>query len=159
MTKTANTSKAVGLKFVTGLSIWTTAPSAACSAFLPLQQFGDDRIDAPAICLRRANHRRPNVLVGPGCQAHLAKIFCFSECSDYPILTSIPSHQKGRIMIVANAGRDAVDADGVSDAGAWGGRAKSCGSGTPTLVSSLREGAQATVANKPGAPGRSRSSR
>src|ERR1700692_3576937 len=31
------------------------------------------------------------------------------------------------------------------------GRAKSCGPDTPTLVSSLREGAQATVAKTPGA--------
>jgi hypothetical protein len=35
--------------------------------------------------------------------------------------------------------------------------AKACGPGTPTLVSSLREVAQATVAKKPGAPGRARS--
>ena len=66
---------------------------------------------------RRANHRRPNVLVRLVCQRPRAKIFCFTEYSDYPILHPVPPHQKGRIMVVANAGRDAVDADGVSDEG------------------------------------------
>ena len=33
---------------------------------------------------------------------------------------------------------------------------KSCGPDTPTLVSSLRKGAQATVTKKPGTPGRAR---
>jgi len=52
------------------------------------------------------------------CQAHFANIFRFSEYSDYPISRLVPPHQKGRIMIVANAGWDAMDADGVSDEGA-----------------------------------------
>jgi hypothetical protein len=53
-------------------------------------------------------------------------------------------------MIVANAGRDAVDASGASDEGAFLRTEKSCGPDTPTLVSSLRQGAQVTVAKKPG---------
>ena len=73
------------------------------------------------------------------------------------IFASVPSHQKGRIMIVANAGRDAVDARSAADESAHLRTEKACGPGTPTLVSSLREGAQATVAKKPGAPGRARS--
>src|ERR1700722_20371206 len=60
---------------------------------------------------RRANNQRPKDLVRPVCQAIQEKIFCFTEYSGYPILPPVSSHQKGRIMIVANAGRDAVDAD------------------------------------------------
>jgi hypothetical protein len=60
-------------------------------------------------------------------------------------------------MIVANAGRDAVDANGALRRGRRMRTAKACGPDTPTLVSSLREVAQATVAKKPGAPGRARS--
>src|ERR1700727_1414829 len=65
---------------------------------------------------RRANHRRPNFLVQLVCQAPLAKIFCFTEYSEYPI--SSPSHPtKGALRNVNNAGRDAVDAEGASDEG------------------------------------------
>jgi hypothetical protein len=65
---------------------------------------------------RRANHRRPNVLVQFVCQAPLAKIFCFTEYSEYPIsLLSCPT--KGALRNVNNAGRDAVDADGALDEG------------------------------------------
>jgi hypothetical protein len=74
-------------------------------------------------------------------------------------ITPVPPHQKGRIMIVANAGRDAVDAEGAFDEWRRKRTAKTCGPGTPTLVSSSREGTRMTVANKPGAPGRARSSR
>jgi len=77
-------------------------------------------------------------LSAPGCQGLRAKIFCFTEDSDYPILPPVPSHQKGRIMIVANAGRDAVDAEGAFDEWRRKRTAKTCGPGTPTLVSSSR---------------------
>ena len=70
-------------------------------------------------------------------------------------LSGIPP-TKGALRNVNNAGRDAVDAGNASDEGVFLRTEKSCGPGTPTLVSSLREGAQATVANKPGAPGRAR---
>jgi hypothetical protein len=43
------------------------------------------------------------------CLVPSEKIFCFSEMQITAIFASVPSHQKGRIMIVANAGRDAVD--------------------------------------------------
>jgi hypothetical protein len=51
---------------------------------------------------------------------------------------------------VTNAGRDAVDAAARETNAVCSRTAKSCRSGTPTLVSSLREDAQATVARKPG---------
>jgi hypothetical protein len=58
-----------------------------------------------------------NVLAQLACQAPFAKIFCFTEYSDYPILP--PSRPtKGALRNVNNAGRDAVDAEGVSDEGA-----------------------------------------
>ena len=72
------------------------------------------------------------------------------------IFASVPSHQKGRIMIVANAGRDAVDARSAQDEGAFLRTEKTCGPDTPTLVSSWREVALMTVAKRPGAPGRAR---
>ena len=54
-------------------------------------------------------------------------------------------------MIVANAGRDAVDASGAKDEGADLRTAKSCGPDAPTLASSSREAgfSGATVATKP----------
>src|SRR5665213_1598381 len=70
-----------------------------------------------------------------------------------------PASQKGRFAIVTDARRDAVDVGGASDEGAFLRTAKSCGPDTPTLVSSSRQGARATVAKKPGAPRRARSSR
>jgi len=42
-------------------------------------------------------------------------------------------------MIVANAGRDVVDAGSAKDEGVFQRTAKPCGPVTPTLVSSLRE--------------------
>ena len=59
-------------------------------------------------------------------------------------------------MIVANAGRDAVDAEGAFDEWRRKRTAKTCGPGTPTLVSSSREVTRMTVAKRPGAPGRAR---
>ena len=59
-------------------------------------------------------------------------------------------------MIVANAGRDAVDARSAADESAHLRTEKACGPGTPTLVSSWREVAPMTVAKRPGAPGRAR---
>ena len=51
---------------------------------------------------------------------------------------TVPSH-KGRIAIVTDAGRDAVDAGGASDEGAGLRTAKSCGPDASTLASSSRE--------------------
>src|SRR6266550_3173228 len=61
-----------------------------------------------------------------------------------------PVPMEGRLAIVTNAGRDAVDAAArETNAVCWR-TAKSCGSDAPMLASSLREEAQATVSNKPG---------
>jgi hypothetical protein len=86
------------------------------------------------------------------CPASSEKIFCFSEMQITAIFASVPSHQKGRIMIVANAGRDAVAAWSATDESAHVRTEKACGPGTPTLVSSWREVALMTVAKRPGAP-------
>jgi hypothetical protein len=51
-------------------------------------------------------------------------------------LLPVPHHRKGRIMIVANAGRDAVDADGAFDERRRTRTEKTRGPGTSTLVSS-----------------------
>ena len=98
----------------------------------------------------------PDAFVRPARQAISEKIFWLSEYSEYPIFASVPPHRKGRIMIVANAGRDAVDARSATDESAHLRTEKTCGPDTPTLVSSLRQGAQATVTKKPGTPGRAR---
>ena len=55
-------------------------------------------------------------------QSPSKKYFCFSEMQITAIFASVPSHQKGRIMIVANAGRDAVDARSATDESASCGR-------------------------------------
>jgi hypothetical protein len=69
-------------------------------------------------------------------------------------ITSIsPSSRpiEGRIAIVTNAGRDAVDAGGAADESAGLRTAKSCGPDAPTLASSWRKQFRyTTVANKPG---------
>jgi hypothetical protein len=59
---------------------------------------------------------------------------------------------QGRLAIVTNAGRDAVDAGGASDEGAILRTAKSCGPDAPTLASSFARGnfRETTVARKPG---------
>src|SRR5580704_9333155 len=53
---------------------------------------------------RRANHPLTATCLPAACQVPLAKIFCFSEYSEYPIFPLVPPHQKGRIMIVAKRG-------------------------------------------------------
>ena len=58
---------------------------------------------------------------------------------------------EGRIAIVTDAVRDAVDASGAADESAGLRTAKSCGPDTPTLVSSRwRQLRSMTVARKPG---------
>jgi len=73
---------------------------------------------------------------------------------------AIPSHQKGRIMIVAKRGAGCGGRWGADNERRWGGR--------PSRVVltprrwcqvSWRRLRETTVAKKPGAPGRSRSSR
>jgi hypothetical protein len=55
-----------------------------------------------------------------------------------PYSDLVPSHTEGRLAIVTNAGRDAVDAGGAKDEGAILRTAKACGPDFPTLESSLR---------------------
>jgi hypothetical protein len=95
--------------------------------------------------LARRADRRPDGQItndsnvpASGLSSLVRKNILFVRIFGLSYIASVPPHRKGRIMIVANAGRDAVDADGASDEGAGGGRAKSCGPDTPTLVSSLR---------------------
>jgi hypothetical protein len=77
---------------------------------------------------------------------------------------AIPSHTEGRIAIVTDAGRDAVDA-AASGARSARGRmmlmrtAKSCGPDAPTLASSRRSYLLTTVATKPGHRGEHEASR
>jgi len=56
---------------------------------------------------------------------------------------------EGRLAIVTNAGRDAVDAGGAKDESADLRTAKSCGPDASTPASSLRDEAQTTVTRKP----------
>jgi hypothetical protein len=45
-------------------------------------------------------------------QPLLQKYFCFPEQANQCIFLAIPSHSEGRLAIVTNAGRDAMDAGG-----------------------------------------------
>jgi hypothetical protein len=56
---------------------------------------------------------------------------------------------EGRLAIVTDAGRDAMDASGALDEQRWMRTAKSCGPDASTLASSLRIHSQATVTKKP----------
>src|SRR5205814_5874060 len=71
-------------------------------------------------------------------QSHLQKHFRSSPKQITSLVT--PSRPtKGRLAIVTNAGRDAVDADGAFDEQHVRRTAKSCGSDAPTLASSWRK--------------------
>jgi hypothetical protein len=79
---------------------------------------------------------------------------CLQKYSGFPknqiTLYSPPSRPtEGRLAIVANAGRDAVDAAGAFDERRVRRTAKSCGPDASTLASSLRKVPQATAAKKP----------
>src|SRR3954447_21011240 len=56
-----------------------------------------------------------------------------------PISRAVSSHQEGRLAIVTNAGRDAVDAKARSTMRSFSRTAKSCGPDASTLASSERE--------------------
>ena len=73
-------------------------------------------------------------------------------------VSPIPHPSEGRIAIVTDVGlRDAMDALAAPDERDLKRTAKTCGPGTPTLVSSLLVMIrQATEAIKPGTPGRAR---
>jgi hypothetical protein len=59
--------------------------------------------------------RKPRGVICPSCPAPFAKIFWFSEQANHfnNPLRLVPL--EGRIAIVTDAGRDAVDADGAKD--------------------------------------------
>ncbi len=82
-------------------------------------------------------------------QARSQKYFCFSETQITPI--SSPSRpEEGRCAIVTNAGRDAVDAEGVARRARLKRTEKSCGPDAPTLASSSwKTNPRATVAKSP----------
>ena len=93
---------------------------------------------------RRAN-RRPDGQITPdsnvpagGLSSPWCKNILVVRIFGISYIAAVPPHQKGRIMIVANAGRDAVDAEGAFDEWRRKRTAKTCGPGTPTLVSSSR---------------------
>ena len=120
--------------------------------------------NGPTMFARRAPTRRSNEAARPGAARlrHFAPLLKFSSRLTRPavriIRTIVPSHSEGRLAIVTDAGRDAMDAGGASDEGAGLRTAKSCGPDTPTLVSSWRSYPPMTVTRKPGSPGRARSS-
>jgi hypothetical protein len=60
----------------------------------------------------------------------------FSPDPNQFYICSRPVPPEGRLAIVTDAGRDAVDAGGASDEGAFLRTAKSCGPDAPTLASS-----------------------
>jgi hypothetical protein len=74
----------------------------------------------------------------PACLALFSKIFPFAADPNQIYIVSRPVPEEGRLAIVTDAGRDAVDADGAFDEWRVKRTAKSCGPDTPTLVSSLR---------------------
>src|SRR5256714_15602619 len=68
-------------------------------------------------------------------QSHLQK-YSFRCFTQIKIITAPSRPTEGRLAIVTNAGRDAVDADGAADEQHVRRTAKSCGSDAPTLASS-----------------------
>jgi hypothetical protein len=87
-------------------------------------------------CLRQIN---PAGKSPKTCPALRAKIFRFAFHPNHlPIRRRPVPLSEGRLAIVTNAGRDAVDAGGALDEGAGMRTAKSCGPDAPTLASSSR---------------------
>jgi hypothetical protein len=76
--------------------------------------------------------------VKPPLQKYLVCNFCKSEI--YRFLSRLT---EGRLAIVVDAGRDAMDVSGFPDERSRLRTAKPCGPGTPTLVSSLWEAVSA----------------
>ena|SRR5665213_1448792 len=70
-------------------------------------------------------------------QAPFKKIFCFTEYSDYPISPPVLSHNEGRFAVVTERGAGCGGRGWHIDERAFSRTEKTCGPGTPTLVSSL----------------------
>jgi hypothetical protein len=78
------------------------------------------------------------------------KIFPFAPDPNQFYISRCLVPLEGRIAIVTDAGRDAVDAGGASDEGVCLRTAKSCGPDASTLAFKLAESiSQATVTTKP----------
>jgi hypothetical protein len=94
----------------------------------------------------------------PSCHSAAGTRYCsFPQIRS--IFRAVPPRQEGRIAIVTNAKRDAMDADASSDVRCGWRTAKACGPGTPGLVPSLQVMIlQATVTKRSWTPGRARSS-
>jgi len=58
-----------------------------------------------------ANRFARRALLRNSCPAPFAKTFSFSLDANHFISAAISSHQEGRLAIVTDAGRDAMDAD------------------------------------------------
>src|SRR4051794_31216392 len=72
------------------------------------------------------------------CPVRISKIFLFAIDPNQNYKRAILSHTEGRIAIVTNAGRDAVDARGSLDERTLKRTAKSCGPDASTPASSWR---------------------
>jgi hypothetical protein len=109
-------------------------------------------------CIQRndgaAHARREKILLwlqadstGP---VPFAKIFRFAPDPNHFHICAHPTPLKGRIAIVTDVGRDAMDASGASDEGAYLRTAKPCGPDASTLAfKSVQETAPVTVTIKP----------
>jgi hypothetical protein len=85
------------------------------------------------------------------------KRFCFAANPNQIYKLRRPVPLQGRIAIVTNAGRDAVDVGGASDEGAFLRTAKSCGPDASTLAfKSMEEISTGDGDNKARSPGRAR---
>jgi hypothetical protein len=95
--------------------------------------------------------RRLRFRIRPFVQPVSKNISVFPKCKS-GVCLACPVPLEGRLAIVTNAGRDAVDAGSASDEGVILRTAKSCGPDAPTLASSFARGnfREATVARKPG---------
>jgi hypothetical protein len=92
----------------------------------------------------------PDLLIWGVCRVPFAKTFLFRR-NQIKIIISSSRPTEGRLAIVTDAGRDAVDADGAFDERRVTRTAKSCGPDAPTLAfKSAQKTAPATVTNKPG---------
>jgi hypothetical protein len=91
-------------------------------------------------------------------QAPRRKIFNFRFSEIYVFLRASRPGKRASADRHETWGRDAMDADGTLDEAGRPWTAKSCGPDLPTLGSSLKS-LQATVAKKPGTPGRTGISR
>jgi hypothetical protein len=88
--------------------------------------------------------------VDSSCPASLSKIFSFSPDPNHPHIRSRPVPLEGRLAIVTDAGRDAVDVDGALTRALDLRTAKTCGPDASTLAPSLADNfRKATEARKP----------